>query len=39
MKLVASTTLLIERWPIASSRFTSHSGDGPIFTPRTMRAV
>src|ERR1041385_7193261 len=34
-----SATLLIGRWPMASRRFTSQSGDGPIFTPRMRRAA
>jgi hypothetical protein len=32
--LLASTTLLIERAPTDSRRFTNQAGLGPIFTPR-----
>ena len=39
MKLVMSTSALIGRRPIAFSRFCSHSGDGPFFTPRTRRSA
>src|SRR3990167_10259791 len=38
-KLVASTTLLMERWPTASSRCLSHSGDGSTFTPFMYPAI
>ncbi len=38
-KLVTSTTLLMGRWPIDSRRRRSHSGLGPIVTPRTTRAA
>jgi hypothetical protein len=37
--LVTSTTLLIARTPIASSRRTNQSGLGLIFTLRRMRAL
>jgi hypothetical protein len=39
MKLVTSTTLLIERRPIDSRRVRSQSGLGSIVTPRTTRAA
>ena len=39
MKLVMSTSALIGRRPMAVSRFCSHSGDGPFFTPRTRRSA
>src|SRR3989344_404586 len=38
-KLVASTTLLMERWPTASSLALSHSGDGPTVTPLIYPAM
>src|SRR3990167_10018444 len=38
-RLVAPTTLLIERWPTASSRARSHSGDGPTLTPLIYPAI
>src|SRR5437764_1094736 len=38
-KFVMSATLLMGRWPMACKRRASHSGDGPIFTPRTTRAA
>src|SRR5438105_15713670 len=37
MKLVISTSALIDRKPIDARRFCSHSGDGPFLTPRTSR--
>src|SRR3977135_3648955 len=37
MKLVMSTSALIGRRPIAMSRRCSQSGEGPFFTPRTIR--
>ncbi len=39
MKLVMSTSALIGRSPIAISRFCSHSGELPFFTPRTSRSA
>ncbi len=38
-RLVASTTLLILLWPMASSEVLSHSGEGPTFTPLMSPAI
>ncbi len=37
--MVTSTTLLMGRWPAASSRSRTQSGDGPTRTPSTTRAT
>ena len=38
-KLVISTTLLMDRMPEAVRRCCTQSGEGPICTPRTIRAT